>query len=309
VHAVTDLSFTVASNEVLGIVGESGSGKSVTSLAIMGLLPRRTQLSGSIEFDGVDLLAIDRRRHARYRGSAIGMVFQDPMTSLNPVHRISWQLVEAIRLHHRNLSRKAARRRAIELLQLVGIPQPDERIDHYPHEFSGGMRQRVMIAIAIANRPRLLICDEPTTALDVTIQAQVLDVIGSLRDDSDMAIMLITHDLGVVAGMADRAMVMYAGRAVETGTVDDIFYQPRMPYTIGLLRSIPSLATAGTRLHHIAGTSPTLLDSHTGCAFAPRCEYATIDCSESTPQLASTDTQDHRAACLRWQHVAGDTRQ
>ena len=235
VHAVRDVSFTLAPGEVLGIVGESGSGKSVTSMAVMGLLPKSARIIGSIRFKGEQLVGRKNKAMQSLRGSKIAMVFQDPMTSLNPVYTVGWQLSEAVQAHH-DISKKEAWDRAVDMLDLVGIPQPADRANAYPHEFSGGMRQRAMIAMAIANDPDVIIADEPTTALDVTVQAQILELLVKHQGrDPSAAIVLITHDLGVVAGMADRMLVMYAGKVVESGTVDDVFYDPRMPYTVGLL--------------------------------------------------------------------------
>jgi peptide/nickel transport system ATP-binding protein len=298
VHAVRDVSFTVDRGEVLGIVGESGSGKSVTNMAIMGLLPRTTVIDGSVRYDGDELVGLPRRAMTKYRGNAIGMIFQDPMTSLNPVYSIGWQLAEAVRAHAK-VSKSGARHRAIELLKLVGIPQPERRVDQYPHEFSGGMRQRVMIAMAMSNDPQVLIADEPTTALDVTVQAQILETLLDIQQRTNIAIILITHDLGVVAGMAERVMVMYAGSAVEVGSVDDIFYRPRMPYTIGLLGAIPSDATDGDKLRQIRGTTPSLINLKPGCAFSNRCPLVVDKCRDVTPQLVATDGEAHRAACHR----------
>jgi peptide/nickel transport system ATP-binding protein len=298
VHAVRDVSFTVDRGEVLGIVGESGSGKSVTNMAIMGLLPRTTVIDGSVRYDGDELVGLPRRAMTKYRGNVIGMIFQDPMTSLNPVYSIGWQLAEAVRAHTK-ISKSGARHRAIELLKLVGIPQPERRVDQYPHEFSGGMRQRVMIAMAMSNDPQVLIADEPTTALDVTVQAQILETLLDIQQRTNIAIILITHDLGVVAGMAERVMVMYAGSAVEVGSVDDIFYRPRMPYTIGLLGAIPSDATDGDKLRQIRGTTPSLINLKPGCAFSNRCPLVVDKCRDVTPQLAATDGDAHRASCHR----------
>ncbi|MCI0687025.1 MAG: ABC transporter ATP-binding protein, partial [Sporichthyaceae bacterium] len=244
VHAVRGVSFTLAPGEVLGIVGESGSGKSVTSLAVMGLLPRTAKIRGSVSYKGEDLLKLSDRQMAEVRGRRIAMIFQDPMTSLNPVYTVGWQLQEAI-LAHQELSKKQAWDKAVALLDLVGIPNPRQRASNYPHEYSGGMRQRAVIAMAMTNDPDVIIADEPTTALDVTVQAQVLDTIARVQRSTDAGIVLITHDLGVVAGMADKVLVMYAGKPVEVGLVDDIYYTPRMPYTLGLLGSLPRLDAKG----------------------------------------------------------------
>ena len=295
VHAVRNVSFTVDRGEVLGVVGESGSGKSVTNLAMMGLLPRSTRIDGSIKYDGAELVGLPRKRQTKYRGNELGMIFQDPMTSLNPVYTVGWQIAEAVRAHQ-DVPRKAAKQRAVELLELVGIPQASKRVDSYPHEFSGGMRQRVMIAMAIANNPQVLIADEPT-ALDVTVQAQILETLIDIQQRTNIAIILITHDLGVVAGMADRVLVMYAGAAVEVGTADEIFYRPRMPDTSGLLGAIPSEASDGQKLRQIKGATPSLIKMKPGCAFSSRCPLAFDRCLTETPVLEATDDEGHLAAC------------
>jgi oligopeptide/dipeptide ABC transporter ATP-binding protein len=299
VHAVDDLSFDLRRSETLGIVGESGSGKSVTSLAIIGLLPNTASISGEAIFDGKDLLKESEQQLQPVRGNRIAMIFQDALAALNPVHRVGDQISEAIAVHH-DLSRSELRNRAVELLDLVGISQPSDRAGDYPHQFSGGMRQRAMIAMAIANDPDVLIADEPTTALDVTIQAQVLDVLERIQDRTDTAIVLITHDLGVVAGVADRVLVMYAGRQAELGTVDDVFYRPSHPYTRGLLASLPRLdATAeGERLHRIKGQPPSMIFLPSGCAFHPRCPYADLDgpCPTIVPAPV-TLVPGHSSAC------------
>jgi ABC-type dipeptide/oligopeptide/nickel transport system ATPase component len=239
VHAVRGVDYTLHPGEVLGIVGESGSGKSVTSLAVMGLLPADARVTGSVRYRGAELLDRRDRDMAGIRGKGISMIFQDPMTSLDPVYRVGHQIEETLRIHDKNLTGRAATSRAVELLEMVGIAQAADRVRSYPHEFSGGMRQRVVIAIAMANQPDVIIADEPTTALDVTVQAQILDVLGTALEETGAAMVLITHDLGVVAGMADRVLVMYAGRPIEVGSVEDIYYEPRMPYTLGLLGSLP----------------------------------------------------------------------
>ncbi|MEI8239553.1 MAG: ABC transporter ATP-binding protein [Actinomycetota bacterium] len=298
VKAVRNVSFSVDRGQVLGIVGESGSGKSVTSMAVMGLLPRSAGITGNVKLDGIDLLQLAPKQRGAYRGKRMGMIFQDPMTSLNPVYSIGWQLAEAVRTHN-DLSRKGAKQRAVELLDLVGIPQAAKRVDNYPHEFSGGMRQRVMIAMAMANSPDLLIADEPTTALDVTVQAQVLETLHDIQERSGIAIILITHDLGVVAGMADRMLVMYAGTVVEDGTVDEIFYEPRMPYTAGLLGAIPREGSDNRRLNQIKGTTPSLLNLKPGCKFSSRCPLVQDRCRVSEPPLAVTSSPTHLAACHR----------
>ena len=286
------------------MVGESGSGKSVSALTIMGLLesPPAKVESGEVLWKGRDLLKMPESELRQIRGKEIAMIFQDPMTSLNPVHTIGRQIGEVVRVHQ-GISKKAARVRAVETLGLVGIPQPDKRVDNYPHEFSGGMRQRAMIAMAIALEPDLLIADEPTTALDVTVQAQVLEVLLDIKERIDSAILLITHDLGVVAGIADEVIVMYAGRQAETGTADDIFYRPRHPYTVGLLASLPRVDDTGEeRLIPIKGQPPSLIRKPPGCAFHPRCPMAQAICAEQVPELRPVDGPDHLSAC----HFAED---
>jgi oligopeptide/dipeptide ABC transporter ATP-binding protein len=302
VHAVRGVDFSLAPGEVLGIVGESGSGKSVTALATMGLLPKGAVVRGSIRFDGTDLLTLKEKQLTQVRGTGIAMIFQDPMTSLNPVYTIGWQITEAI-LAHQDVSKDAAMARAIELLAKVGIPNPAERVDNYPHEFSGGMRQRVVIAIAMANDPEVILADEPTTALDVTVQAQVLNSLKAAMAETGAALLLITHDLGVIAGLADRVLVMYAGRPVEIGTAEDVFYRPSMPYTLGLLGSLPRLDSHGAeRLRQIPGAPPSMIGDRTGCPFAPRCPLAADICRETEPELVvvpsvSSALGEHRAAC------------
>ena len=302
VHAVRDVSFSLEPGEVLGVVGESGSGKSVTNMAIMGLLPRTTRIDGSIMYKGQELVGLPRKRQGKFRGSEIGMIFQDPMTSLNPVYTVGWQIGEAVRAHNK-VNKKQAHARAVELLDLVGIPHAATRADSYPHEFSGGMRQRAMIAMAMANNPEVLIADEPTTALDVTVQAQILETLMEIKDRTQIAIILITHDLGVVAGMADRVMVMYAGASVEIASVDEIYYGPRMPYTIGLLGAIPSDASDGQKLRQIKGTTPSLINMKPGCPFSTRCPIAIDRCRTETPPLLSVDGTSHVAACHRQDEV------
>ena len=304
VHAVRGVSFRLEEGEVLAIVGESGSGKSVTSLAIMGLLGKSARITGSVKYRGIELLGLHQKDLAAIRGAELAMIFQDPMTSLNPVYRIGWQLSEAIRAH-RDVSKQAAMERSVELLRLVGIPNPDQRVRQYPHEFSGGMRQRAVIAIAVANDPDVIIADEPTTALDVTVQAQVLEAMEEARRHSRAGMVLITHDLGVVAGAADRVLVMYAGRAVEIGTVDDIFYRPRMPYTIGLLAAMPRLNDeTGGRLVPVKGSPPSLINLPPGCPFSARCPLAEAQCDESEPALRDAGP-GHVAACKRLDAVPG----
>jgi oligopeptide/dipeptide ABC transporter ATP-binding protein len=302
VHAVRGVDIALGSGEVLGIVGESGSGKSVTALATMGLLPKSADVRGSIRFQGRELLGLKEKQLAGVRGTGIAMIFQDPMTSLNPVYTIGWQVTEAI-LAHQDLSKEEAEARTIELLQKVGIPNPAERVNAYPHEFSGGMRQRVVIAIGMANDPEVILADEPTTALDVTVQAQVLDSLKTALTETGAALLLITHDLGVIAGLADRVLVMYAGRPVEIGTAEDVFYRPSMPYTLGLLGSLPRLDSEGNeRLRQIPGAPPSMLGDRTGCPFAPRCPLATDLCRETEPGLVvvpsvSSAEGEHQAAC------------
>jgi peptide/nickel transport system ATP-binding protein len=301
VTAVRDLSYQVFPGEVLGIVGESGSGKSVSSLAVMGLLPATATVTGSITFEGERLLGRSDRDLSRIRGRKIAMVFQDPLSALTPVYTVGDQIAEAIRIHE-DVSRDVAAKKAVELLDLVGIPNPRQRATAFPHEFSGGMRQRAMIAMAIANDPDLIIADEPTTALDVTIQAQILEVLQTARAATGAAVVMITHDLGVVAGFADRTMVMYAGKPVETGSVDDVYYRPRMPYTMGLLGSIPRL-DMGERapLTPIEGTPPSMVNLPTGCPFQPRCPLAIDECSAVEPDLVPVPGSGagHAAACHR----------
>jgi oligopeptide/dipeptide ABC transporter ATP-binding protein len=298
VHAVRGVSYKLEPGEVLGIVGESGSGKSVTSLAVMGLLPKTARVTGSVKFRGRELLGLNDRAMSGVRGLGISMVFQDPMTSLNPVYKIGVQLAEALKVHDHGMSDKDAHRRAVDLLDLVGIPNAKDRVDQYPHEFSGGMRQRVVIAIAMANGPDVIIADEPTTALDVTVQAQVLETLRTAQAETHAAIILITHDLGVVAGMADRVLVMYAGRPVEYGDVDDIYYRPRMPYTVGLLGSLPRVDRGERqKLTPITGSPPSLLNLPSGCPFTPRCPMRKANCETDEPELKPVDGVQHLAAC------------
>jgi oligopeptide transport system ATP-binding protein len=300
VRAVNDVSFHVDRGETLGIVGESGSGKSVTAMSLMRLIPNPPGkiAGGRVMFDGEDLLQLSEPDMRHIRGNRIAMIFQDPMTSLNPVLTIGRQITESLELHLK-LSNREARRRAVELLQMVGIPSADRRLDDYPHQFSGGMRQRVMIAMGLSCNPELLIADEPTTALDVTIQAQILELIKRLQHELGTAVIIITHDLGVVAGMADRVQVMYAGRIVEEGPTSEIFAQPRMPYTIGLLRSIPRLDDEqGRKLNPIRGLPPDLINLPQICPFSPRCDYFQAgQCDAQVPPLRDV-APDHRAACL-----------
>ncbi|MFP5366215.1 MAG: dipeptide ABC transporter ATP-binding protein [Actinomycetes bacterium] len=301
VHAVRGVDFDLMPGKTLGIVGESGSGKSVTSLAIMGLLPSTAEVSGSVMLKGRELLGLGDKAMCGYRGNELAMVFQDPLSSLTPVYTVGAQIIEALTIHNPAMSKQAKEARAVELLAMVGIPSPKERLRAFPHEFSGGMRQRVMIAIAIANNPRVLIADEPTTALDVTIQAQVLEVLHTAQEETGAAVVMITHDLGVVAGMADDIMVMYAGKPVETGAVDDIYYNPRMPYTMGLLGAVPRVDVAEkSSLVPIEGMPPNLIHTPTGCSFAPRCPLASDACLDGEPALASVPGSVlHRAACIK----------
>jgi peptide/nickel transport system ATP-binding protein len=298
VKAVDGVSFSVDKGQTLGIVGESGSGKSVTCLTVMGLNNKRNTISsGEAIFKDQNLLQLSPSRLRDIRGNDIAMIFQDPMTSLNPVHSIGKQLMEAIRLH-RDASKQQAKARAIELLKAVGIPRPERRIDDYPHQFSGGMRQRVMIAMALINDPDLLIADEPTTALDVTTQAQILNLMARLQRDFGSAIVMITHDLGVVAEIADDVVVMYAGRVVERAPVDHIFRRPHMPYTWGLLGSLPRLDADVERLVQIPGQPPSLLRPPRGCKFHPRCAYVMDVCTHEEPELLPiSDEPDHLQAC------------
>ncbi|CEH29902.1 peptide ABC transporter ATP-binding protein [Aneurinibacillus migulanus] len=301
VKAVRGVNFEVKKGETVGIVGESGCGKSVTAQSIMKLLPQPpTQYKqGSILFSGQDLLKKSEKEMQKIRGNDIGMIFQDPMTSLNPTMKTGRQITESL-IKHQGMSAGEAHKQAIELLKMVGIPQPDKRANQYPHEFSGGMRQRAMIAIALACRPKLLIADEPTTALDVTIQAQILELMKELQEKTGTSIIIITHDLGVVADMCDRVVVMYAGEVAETGTVDQIFYQPQHPYTKGLLKSVPRLDMKRNEpLAPIIGTPPDLLHPPAGCPFFARCEYAMEVCRNHKPVLEEMGG-NHQAAC--WLH-------
>ena len=299
VRAVRDVDYDLARGEVLGIVGESGSGKSAAALAVMGLLPAGARVEGSVRLDGEELIGLEDRALSRLRGRRIAMVFQDPLSALTPVYRIGQQVAEAVQAHNR-LSRDEARSRAVELLELVGIAGARERAGAFPHELSGGMRQRVMIAMAIANDPDVLIADEPTTALDVTIQAQVLEVLRTAREATGAAMIVITHDLGVVAGFADRVAVMYAGRLVEQGGVDDVYERPRMPYTMGLLGSIPRVDESGRRpLVPIEGAPPSPAHLPPGCPFAPRCPLVFERCHEEEPALAAVGGRPQLAACHR----------
>ncbi|MBQ9493599.1 MAG: ABC transporter ATP-binding protein [Oscillibacter sp.] len=303
VKAVNGVSFNLDRRKVLGIVGESGSGKSVTAYSIMQILERTGKIiSGSIRFDGQELVNAGEKVMKTIRGNRISIIFQDPMTSLNPTYTIGRQLMEAILLHT-NRDRQQAKERAVEMLRLVNINEPEKRIRQYPFEFSGGMRQRIMIAMALACEPDILIADEPTTALDVTIQAQILELMKSLQEELGMAIIMITHDLGVVAQLCDEVIVMYAGSICEQGTADEIFYNPRHEYTKGLLRSIPTAGTAGTRLKPISGTPIDLLNMPKGCPFAPRCENAMKICLTERCERKQIN-KDHQAAC--WMNVKAE---
>ena len=304
VHAVENVSLSVAEGETVGIVGESGCGKSVTMLSVMGLIPRPPGqiVSGKIVFDGKDMLALSDEELRAIRGHQVTMIFQDPMTSLNPVLTIGLQISEALQ-EHLHMSKRRAERRTIELLDLVGIPRPGERWSDYPHQFSGGMRQRVMIAMALACNPKLLIADEPTTALDVTIQAQIIELVAQLQDQMGMAVIWITHDLGVIARLARRVIVMYAGRIVEEATVLDLYQSPHHPYTLGLLGCLPRLnSKTREKLFTIPGQPPTMLAIPQGCPFQPRCNYAVQACQQANPSLQEVST-NHWVACTQWKEI------
>jgi oligopeptide/dipeptide ABC transporter ATP-binding protein len=298
VHAVDGVSFELERGKVLGIVGESGSGKSVTAMTIMGLTRDvNSRFRGEVNYQGRNLLEISDAEMQNFRGNEIGMIFQDPMTSLNPVYRIGEQIVEAIRAHE-HLERGTAQRRAVELLRQVGIPNPESRVDDFPHQFSGGMRQRAMIAMALSCNPAILIADEPTTALDVTIQAQIVELIAKLKDDFNSAVIMITHDLGVVADIADEIVVMYAGRVVERAPTRELFYDPQMPYTWGLLGSIPRLdRPKQARLHSITGAPPSLIQLPQGCKFRPRCPHAFEKCMDEPGLENRVETPGHLDRC------------
>jgi peptide/nickel transport system ATP-binding protein len=305
VKAVSGVSLSVGQGETLGVVGESGSGKSVTFLSVMGLLDKRNStVTGSVKFDDREILGLKASDLREIRGARIGMIFQDPMTSLNPVKRIGWQLEEAVMLHN-DVTRKEARKRSIEMLKEVEIPRADQRVDDYPHQFSGGMRQRVMIAMALINNPELVIADEPTTALDVTTQAQILRLMKRLQAEYQMAIVMITHDLGVVAELANDVIVMYGGRVVEQARVTDLFAKPEMPYTWGLLGSLPRLSLVAGRLEQIPGQPPSLLNPPRGCAFNPRCEFVMDVCRRELPELRQSTQEGHYFRC----HLDDDTRE
>jgi peptide/nickel transport system ATP-binding protein len=307
VKAVRGLSFSVDTGKTLGIVGESGSGKSVSTQTIMGLT-RGARITGEALFEGRDLLTMDSEDMQHVRGAQIGMIFQDPLSSLHPFYRVGWQIIEMLRSHDKSVTKHKARDRAIELLRLVGIPQPDRRVDDFPHQFSGGMRQRAMIAMAMALNPKLLIADEPTTALDVTVQAQVLQVMKRLQEEFGTAIIMITHDLGVIADMADDVIVMYAGSAMEKADRRTMFYRHHHPYTEGLLLSLPAYGGERVRLLPISGQPPSLINLPTGCPFHPRCPYVFDRCREETPPLLQVgDTGEHRSAC--WLPTAPEERE
>jgi peptide/nickel transport system ATP-binding protein len=304
VSAVDGVSFDARAGELLAIVGESGCGKSVTAMALSGLLPRNARVSGSVRLDGAELVDASDAKLRSVRGKDIAYIFQEPMTSLNPVFTIGRQVSEVLRVHE-GMSRRQALDRTVELLDLVGLPSPRERLKHYPHQLSGGLRQRVMIAMAVACNPRVLVADEPTTALDVTVQAGILDVLRDLRDRLGVAIVLITHDLGVVADVADRVMVMYAGRVVERGDVDELFARPRHHYTVGLLGAVPAariVAGGDQRLREIPGLVPTLAEQPNACTFADRCPAVGERCRDEAPPLVVAPASEHEAAC--W-HPAG----
>lgn len=299
VPAVDGVDFTLRKGETLGIVGESGCGKSVTSMSILHLLPPGAQIvGGTIRFKGRDITHLSSKEMAKLRGKEIAMIFQEPMTSLNPVYTVGWQISEMIR-QHEPISRKQARERAIEMLRLVNIPAPEKRVDEYPHELSGGMRQRVMIAMALSCNPELLIADEPTTALDVTIQAQILDLMRSLKKTLNTSIMMITHDLGVVAEMSDYVLVMYAGMVMEYSDVTALFNRPLHPYTQGLIKALPRLDDPKDNLYAIDGTVPSLYDLPNGCRFWPRCPYAAERCKQEVPKLYEVGSRKVR--CFRYE--------
>jgi peptide/nickel transport system ATP-binding protein len=298
VKAVRGVSFSVGVGRTLGIVGESGSGKTVLTQTLLGLTPGGN-ISGRAEFNGADLLAMTEDEIRRIRGAQIAVIFQDPLTSLHPLYKVGWQIEEMIRAHDRSVNRKEATERAIDLLGKVGIPRPRQRVNDYPHQFSGGMRQRAMIAMALSLSPKLIIADEPTTALDATVQAQILDLLLRLQQESDTALIIITHDLGVVADIADEVMVMYAGRAAETGSKHDIFYQQHHPYTKGLLESIPNSSAGSERLKPISGQPPSLIRLPGGCAFHPRCAYVMDRCLSEEPSLVAVGSAGaHCSACF-----------
>ena len=297
VRAVRGVSFALEAGRTLGIVGESGSGKTVLTQTLLGLTPGGN-VSGKAMFDGADLLQLSQSQLRHIRGAQISVIFQDPLTSLHPLYRVGWQIAEVVRAHDRTISKKQGSERAVELLGRVGIPRPEQRVNDYPHQFSGGMRQRAMIAMALALSPKLIIADEPTTALDATVQAQIIDLLLKLQQESGTALIMITHDLGVVADIADDVMVMYAGRAAEKGAKHDIFYQPHHPYTKGLLESIPNSSAGLNRLRPIPGQPPSLINLPSGCKFHPRCSYVMDRCVTEEPALRHIGHDAvHSSAC------------
>ena len=311
VQAVDGITYDLYPGETLGIVGESGSGKSVSTMSLLGLIPQPPGriVRGEAMFQGKDLLKMSKKDLRRIRGNDLAMIFQDPMTSLNPVLKIGFQITEAIRTHNPGVKDDAAKQRAVGLLKLVGVPNPERRVDQYPHEFSGGMRQRAMIAMAIANEPSVLIADEPTTALDVTIQAQILEVLKKAQQETEAATILITHDLGLIAELADRVIVMYAGKVVEVGDVNTIFASPRHPYTIGLMDSLPKLTAPEEWLRPIPGQPPSLISRPPGCPFHPRCflSQGRARCREEEPPLRPIDESAHLTACHFAEELEGRT--
>jgi oligopeptide/dipeptide ABC transporter ATP-binding protein len=309
VRAVRGVSFGVEAGRTLGIVGESGSGKTVLTQTLLGLTPG-AEVSGRALFEGTDLLQLSEGQLQDIRGARIAVIFQDPLTSLHPLYKVGWQIAEMIRAHDKSVSKQQAHQRAVELLGRVGIPRPDRRVDDYPHQFSGGMRQRAMIAMALALSPQIIIADEPTTALDATVQAQIIDLLLRLQRESDTALIMITHDLGVVADIADDVMVMYAGRAAEKAPKRDVFYAPHHPYTKGLLESIPSSSAVGDRLRPIPGSPPSLINLPSGCKFHPRCGYVLDRCLTEEPNLRPVGQDgQHSSACWLPVEAAGLGRQ
>ena len=298
VQAVRGVSFSVERGQTLGIVGESGSGKTVSTQALLGLTPGG-DISGRAMFDGANLLTLSEDQMRHIRGAKIAAIFQDPLTSLHPLYKVGWQIAEMVRAHDHSVTKAQARKRAVDLLSQVGIPEAARRVNDYPHQFSGGMRQRAMIAMALSLNPALIVCDEPTTALDATVQAQILDVLQRLQREYDTALIMITHDLGVIADIADSVMVMYAGKAAEYADRRTLFYQPHHPYTIGLLESIPGSTGAAERLRPIPGQPPSLINLPSGCAFHPRCRYVMDQCISETPPLITLESEagGHRSAC------------
>jgi peptide/nickel transport system ATP-binding protein len=309
VSAVRGLDLDLHAGEVLGIVGESGSGKSVTMLAVLGLLPKTATITGSAKFHGRELIVKKTKKIRDLRGGKIAMIFQDPLTALNPVHKVGKQITEAIRAHNTQMSEKEALDRAVELLEAVGIPQPAQRAQQYPHEFSGGMRQRAMIAMMISNDPEVIIADEPTTALDVTIQAQILELLQTIQARTGTSVIFITHDLGVIARVADRVQVMYAGRTAEIADVNEIFVASRHPYTRGLLHSLPSVGSRMGRLLPIVGTPPSMLHPPPGCAFHPRCSFAQEICTQEQPPLRLIGAPNQYSACHFAEELAPTVKQ